>query len=167
MSNDSQPAVKFLLSLLATFASLSLLSAQMPELVPVQPGDSLIERRLALVEFNLGINRSDWNLVLPKDYSARVVFRQAASEKPIQELTFEPGTTNPLSLASSPYEGDKLQITFGWGKGSVNIYPPRPSQWRTKYGYPDGVKDFRLFELFFPNIRESAEIWCEVSFQKR
>lgn len=161
--------VKFLLSLLAIWASTSLLPAQMPELVPVPPGDSLVERRLALVEANLGIKRSDWNLILPKDYAAKVTFRMAASEQPILEQTFEPGTTNPLFFASSPSPDDKegLQITFGSRQGSANIYPPRPLAWKTAYGYPDGVKNFRLFEIFFPNARGSAGIWCEVSFQKR
>ncbi len=72
----------------------------MPELVQLPRGDTLVERRLAFVESQSGISRTDWKLTLPKSYSAKLVFQRAGSDKPIKEVPLEPGTTNSIFFAT-------------------------------------------------------------------
>jgi len=158
--------VKFLLSLLATFSSLSLLSAQMPELVQLPLGDTLVERRLAFVESQMGISRTDWKLTLPADYSAKLVFRRAGSDNPIKEVSFAPGTTNAIFFATVP-EGEHLNISFGANNEGKGILLSKPQESTARFGFPDGVKDFRLFDLSYSVPGGTEAMWCEVSFQKR
>ncbi|MBN8711754.1 MAG: hypothetical protein J0I10_20450 [Verrucomicrobia bacterium] len=157
--------MKFLLSLFATFASLSLLSAQMPELVQLPLGDSLVERRLAFAESQLGVSRTDWKLTLPKEYSAKLVFRRTGSDKPIKEVSLEPGTTNAIFFATVPQDSH-LQVSFGTNNEETGTLISRPRQLTAKFGFPDGAKDFRLFELSVSDPQENETMWCEVSFQK-
>lgn len=157
--------MKSLLSVFAIFASLSLLSAQLPELVQLPLGDSLVERRVAFMESQMGISRTDWKLVLPNDYAARVVFRKAGKEEPLKEISLKPGTTNALFFATV-VEGQHLKVSFGANNEETGILTAQPGEWKSTFGFPDGVKDFRLFELSFSDAQEIDAMWCEVSFQK-
>lgn len=138
----------------------------MPELVQLPLGDSLVERRLAFVESQMGISRTDWKLTLPKEYSAKLVFRRAGSDQPIKEVSLEPGTTNSIFFATVP-EGEHLNISFGANNEVKGILLTKPQQSTTKFGFPEGVKDFRLFDLSYSVPGGSEAMWCEVSFQKR
>jgi hypothetical protein len=158
--------LKLPIAIIVICSGLASASADQPTLDQIS-GDATLARRIDFIERYLQIQRLDWQLKLPKDYSATVTFRQRGADKPTLELSLEQGTTTPLFYASAPDGADKIQITFGGSDRSVNVYLPKPKESKTRFGHLDGVKDTILFEVSLSAEATSPQVWCEIHFHKK
>lgn len=129
--------------------------------------DASIAQRIAFIERHLQIRTVTWDLVLPNDYSASLVFRQGGSDKPTLELSFDPGSTNPLLFASSPDGDGMIGLTMGGQERSTTIFIPKSREMKTAFAQLDGVKNINLVEVFTSADAETPQVWVELRFHKK
>jgi hypothetical protein len=132
-------------------------------------GEAALVRRVALIEEILQIKPKFWDLVLPKEYSATVIFCDRSSSKARKEISLEPGSTFALYFAStSKADIRNEQFQFGLtGKYNyTSVLLPRGAR-TIRFNELDGTKTINLFEVFSPNEDAEPIMWCEIHFQKK
>lgn len=159
--------MKLPIAILVVGAGLAIARADQPSLSQI-PGDQTLAKRVEFIERYLQMERMDWQLVLPEDYSAVVTFCQQGGEAPILELSLEPGSTTPLYFVSAPDGAERMQFFFGGPDRSASVYRPKlDNQRKITFGQLNGMEDMNLFEVFLSEEATTPQVWCEIRFHKK